>query len=175
MGVKCKGGIVSDVFESGQVVSLVGIRPFYLNKFIERKLYGIRPSFETGKVRKVRRKFSADDVCGIGLVWWLYESGLRSEAIKRVLRDITGAKKSDTNEAARLLRENKTEMLAIVRHRRTAKSLKSSPDQIVKRTNLSGVSLLLREKQTASVSVIPVGVLFTELSEAIEPIQEGGS
>ncbi len=166
---------MSDIFESGQVVALVGIRPFYLNKFIERKLYGVRPSFETGQVRKVRRKFSADDVYGIGLVWWLYESGLRSKAIKRVLRGIAGTKKSDTNEAARLLRENKTEVLAIVRHRRTAKSLKSDPDQIVQRTNLSGVSQLLREKQTASVSVIPVGVLFAELSEAMEPSQKGGS
>jgi hypothetical protein len=162
-----------DVFESGQIVEFVGIRPFYLNKFIERKLYGIRPSVASGESRKVRRKFSIGDVFGIGLVWWLYESGLRSDAIKRVLRGITGAKKSDANDAAKSLRASKSEVLAIVRQRRTHESSADSAQQTVVATDRVGVLKLLTEKATASVSVIPVGVLFAELSASLHSSQKG--
>ena len=63
------------VFESRDVIRLVGISPVYLNKFVERGLYGIAPSERTGAGRGRRRLFTSEDVFGIALVWWLFEAG----------------------------------------------------------------------------------------------------
>src|SRR5437667_5305048 len=82
---------------------LVGIAPAYLQNFISRRSYGLRASLKSGKVRAQRRSFSRDDVFGIALVWLLFESGLRSEPLARVLNDICGTKLSDANLAAKKL------------------------------------------------------------------------
>jgi len=161
-------------FESGEVVGMVGIRPFYLNKFIERGLYGIRPSLRPGEARKRRRRFSREDCLAIGLVWSLFESGLRSEVIKRVLRDISGSKAADANAASKLLLQRNPQHLVVVRQRRTAGEAASSPTQAVKLLDGTAVSQLVRGNTTQSVSIIPVASLFQYLREAMDAAQQGG-
>src|SRR5467141_3392935 len=106
-------------FDSARVCKAVGIRPIYLNKFIERKQYGIEPSVRAGEGRGSRRFFSEDDVYGIALVWWLFEGGLRSETIQYVLNQICGGKKKVTaSDAAMILREGEADILGIMRQPR---------------------------------------------------------
>src|SRR5215469_5367253 len=90
-------------YDSSEVSKLVGIGPILLNRFVERGMYGIRPSVRSGKGRGGRRLFSPDDVFGIALVWWLFESGLRSNVIQIVLDKICDAKTGGADQAAKKL------------------------------------------------------------------------
>ena len=107
------------LFESAEVTEVVGIQPLYLNKCIERKQYGIQASLRAGKGRGSRRLFSEEDVFGVALVWWLFESGLRKLAIQYVLNQICGGKrKSKASAASRILLERKAEVLVVRREPR---------------------------------------------------------
>src|SRR3989442_236383 len=78
---------------------LVGITPIYLQNFVQRGRgrYGLKASAQAGKWRERRRLFSRDDVFGIALVWLLFESGLRSDPIIRILKEIAGTKQPKAN------------------------------------------------------------------------------
>src|SRR5689334_12355384 len=90
--------------ESGDITErLVGIAPVYLNKFVQQKMYGITASIQPGKLRAQRRLFSRDDVFAIALVWILFETGLRTDPIRRILTDIAATKKADAKISAKRL------------------------------------------------------------------------
>jgi len=145
------------------LAELAGIQPIQLNKFIERKKYGI---VQAGKGRGQSRRFSEEDVFGIALVWWLFESGLRSETIQFVLNQICGGKlKSRANDAARILLNNGGEMLAVKREPRTAPA--KHPAQETFLYTADQASQLARKTSTASVLFVPVGNLLARLREAI--------
>jgi hypothetical protein len=74
------------VFETRDMVRFTGIPPNYLNKFIERRSFGIKPSIRKGSGRGTRRLFSDEDAYGIALVWALFQAGLRSKVIGQVLK-----------------------------------------------------------------------------------------
>jgi hypothetical protein len=101
-------------YDSSEVSKLVGIGPLLLNKLVERKMYGIGPSVRSGKGRGGRRLFSPDDVFGIALVWWLFESGLRSNVIQVVLDDICGTKGAAAIQAGKTLMGRRILTLRIV-------------------------------------------------------------
>src|SRR5947207_9832284 len=93
-----------NVFEMGEITRrIVGIQDFYLNKFLERKMYGIRPSVRSGKARQRRRLFNAEDVYSIALVWLLFEAGLRPEPIRAILKGLADSHRADANLATRRL------------------------------------------------------------------------
>lgn len=100
-------------FDSNEVCELVGIGPLLLNKFVERKTYGIQPSVRRGKGRGGRRLFSPDDVLGIALVWWLFESGLRSNVIQTVLDEICRGERGAADQAAKRLIQKKIQVVRI--------------------------------------------------------------
>src|SRR5579872_5251941 len=102
--------------DSGDITErLVGIPPAYLNKFVQQKTYGITASIQPGKLRAQRRLFSRDDVFAIALVWMLFESGLRTEPIRRILNDIAETKKADAKIAAKKLLSSGADFLVIIR------------------------------------------------------------
>jgi hypothetical protein len=111
-------------FDSNEVCELVGIRPLLLNKFVERKTYGIQPSVRSGKGRGGRRLFSPDDVFGIALVWWFFESGLRSNVIQIVLDGICQAKRARADQAAKRLIEKKIQRVRVQIESRESPRLK---------------------------------------------------
>jgi DNA-binding transcriptional MerR regulator len=128
---------------------LVGIGPLLLNKFVERKTYGIQPSVRSGKGRGGRRLFSPDDALGIALVWWLFESGLRSGVIQVVLDQICRPTKGVASAAAKKLVEQHIETVRVrTVPRRMHRGLKL-PRYLVqlitqeKRNVVSGVSIEL--------------------------------
>ena len=78
-------------FETSDITELlVGITPAYLNTFLQRKLYGITASLQAGKVRDKRRLFNEEDVFRIAFVWILFEGGLRTQPIRRILKNRRG-------------------------------------------------------------------------------------
>lgn len=105
-------------FDSNEVCDLVGISPLLLNKFVERKTYGIQPSVRRGRGRGGRRLFSLDDVLGIALVWWLFESGLRSNVIQTVLDQISHGERGVADQEAKKLIQKKIQVVRIQTHPR---------------------------------------------------------
>jgi len=158
------------IFESGDLTErLVGIRPFYLNKFLERELYGIRASVRSGKIRKRRRWFSPDDVFGVALVWMLFESGLRPEPIKRALKQIAQTRIADANAAARKLRESDDDYLLILRQPRRPTSQAKQPEQSVRTTSKSQLAGAVSQSSGTAL-VLPVGSTFAEISERMQQL-----
>src|SRR5690349_11189515 len=147
-------------YDSNEVCELVGIGPLLLNKFVERKTYGIQPSVRSGKGRGGRRLFSPDDVFGIALVWWLFESGLRSGVIQEILNQVCAPAKRIANEAAKKLIGRKTQVVRVrAQPRRMHRGLKLPR---------YSVQLIAEEKpnvvRSASIELeIPVGYLYSIL------------
>ncbi len=157
-----------DPFETSEVIELVGIRPNYLNKFVERNLYGVVPSDRTGEGRGSRRRFTLEDVFGIALVWWLFEAGLRSEVIKRVLRDISGSKKANANLAATKLRQHRADLLIVKRETRSHKEKQKWPQETVVMLAHGEIAKMVAKGGRHSHLILPIGELLADLNKEIE-------
>jgi hypothetical protein len=162
-----------DVFESTDVVRLVGIPPTVLNKFIERGQYGIESSVRGGKGRGSRRLFSDLDVCGIALVWWLFESGLRSKVIQFVLNQICGGRRNSTAKtAAKILAERNIRFLAIFRGHRSQMNEGAGhpPQRVVLGREAQVLAKQIGEQE--SVLILPVGNRLAQLKAAIVELSQ---
>jgi hypothetical protein len=163
---------MQDTFESSDVENVVGISRNYLNKFIERELYGIVPSERMDVGRGRRRWFSRDDVFGIALVWWLFEAGLRSDVIKRILRDCFGQKDANANKAAYSLREDGVAFLVICRIPRSGGGhRRKNPQQSVHMLDKDDLLALVGENKAQAIQIIPAGELFWNLEMAIAELE----
>lgn len=161
MGVKRE---MSGILDSNDVIRLVGITPVYLNKFVERRLYGIVPSERADVGRGGRRWFNDEDVYGIALVWWLFEAGLRSDVIRRVLRDLCG--QANANKAAKVLYDENSEFLVICRTpRSSSKKRRKGPSQKIDTANKSDLLDLIESMKDETLHIIPVGRLFDKLEQ----------
>jgi len=160
------------VFESGDLTDLVGVKPIYLTKFVERRLYGIRPSAKKGKGRGKRRHFRLDDVYGVALVWWLFESGFRSQAIQYILNQIVHSRRADANTAAKKLIETGARLLVIRRKPRSVREQTAQyPRQWVAIMGEREASKLISADLGVSVQILPVGNLFSNLKKSIKALQ----
>jgi hypothetical protein len=154
-------------FGSMDVAALIGIQPTMINKFIERKQkYGIEASVHSGG-RGKDRIFSEKDLYGIALVHWLFESGLRAEAIQFVLNQICGGRlHSRANDAAEVLLAREPQVLAITREPRTHYA--RHPDQRTHLCDMRDAVQLVRDALTRNVLLIPVGNLLAALRARLE-------
>jgi hypothetical protein len=165
-----KGSLI--FLESTEVAEVVGVSPIQLNKLVEREQYGVAPSIRSGKGRGSRRLFSEGDVYGVALVWWLFEAGLRSEAIRDVLKHIARAGRKDiASDAALVVLLGKFEMIVIRREPRSAgNARRSHPTQEVLLVDWTAATHLVEETVTASVLFIPIAERFSKLKEAMQKI-----
>lgn len=151
------------VFESTDVEKLLGISSTRLNKFIERRLYGIRPSIRSGIGRGRRRLFSREDVFGIALVWWLFEAGFRSPVIQSVLNDLGGRKAATSaNAAAENLLTGDAKFLWIQRKGRSTTASAVTREAPAIRALLAEPSI--------SLLIVPVETRFAKLKQAMKNI-----
>ena len=156
-------------FGSTELIELVGIKPIYLNRIVERGLYGIRPSIRSRRGRGQPRLFSADDVCGIALVWWLFEAGLRATVIQNALKAIAKSSKTNAKAAASKLLQSKSQVLLIQRELKSPnRNRKSVPPQTVAVIRESQISRLVNANPTVSIQIIHVGKLFFDLIRAMK-------
>jgi hypothetical protein len=164
--------LTPEVFDSSEVSGLVGIGSALLNKFVENGSYGIRPSIKSGQGRGGRRLFSSDDVLGIALVWWLFESGLRSGTIQIVLNSICGTKSGQANDAAKKLTTLKTYVLEIHRTPRQGFELGKIKHP---RTTVHLIPRSDRHLTTAADNIelnIPVEHLYASLNEKMKHLAD---
>jgi hypothetical protein len=155
------------VLGSTEVASLVGIQATLLNKFVERKQYGIEASIrQAGGGRGKERLFGEADVYGIALVHWLFESGLRSDVIQRALNQLCGSRlDSTTNDAAEALIKQEADMLVVTRQPRSSGSAKLPP-QTTRMCDAGEAAQLVRGT-TGSSLVLPIGNLFKGLRKEL--------
>jgi hypothetical protein len=155
------------VLGSMDVARLIGIKATLLNKFVERGKYEIEASIRpAGGGRGKERLFGEEDIFGIALVHWLFESGLRYEVIQRVLNQVCGGRlESRANDAAAALLRRKVEMLVITREPRAA-GIAKAPEQVTRLCDSGQASQIIRDV-SGSALVIPVGDLFSRLREAL--------
>ena len=150
---------------------LVGITPIYLQNFVQRGRgrYGLKASAQAGKWRERRRLFSRDDVFGIALVWLLFESGLRSDPIIRILKEIAGTKQPKANLAAKKLLDQQAEYLLIVREPRgPTKTPLEKPQQTVTVTRQSELLPLFEQYPAADFVIVSVGYKFEDIRKRME-------
>jgi hypothetical protein len=146
---------------------LVGITPGYLNTFLQRELYGISESVQAGKVRAKRRLFSEADVYGIALAWMLFESGLRTQSIRRILNELAGTKKANARITAEVLLRSQAEYIVVVREARKPKGKADAEPEthIAKRGELAGI---VSGNPTANVLLVPIGAKFGDIKRRLE-------
>jgi hypothetical protein len=149
------------------IARLVGIQPTLLNKFIQRGKYGIAASVQEGKGHGKERLFGEKDVYGIALVYWLFESGLRSESIQYVLNQICGGQLgSSADDAASAVLRRTGEILAISRKPRSG--YEKYPAQTTRQLDTAEAARVVQENANASILVIPVRRLFASLKDKMK-------
>jgi hypothetical protein len=146
---------------------LVGIPLIYLNNFLQRRSYSLAPSVETGKVRAKRRLFSQADVYGIALVWLLFESGLRTQAIRRILNELTNTKKANANRTAQQLRESEAESIIVLREPRGPKG-PARPEPRVQTSSSADIAKMVADNPTANVLIVPIRLKFEDIKKRLE-------
>jgi hypothetical protein len=165
-----------DVFESREVALLVGMSPIFLNRLVERELHGIKPSLRSEVDTGGRRWFSKEDLFGIGLVFWLFEAGLRAgsgkkrtSVIQKVLDEIVGKGNASANEAAQRLTKLEVPVLAIIqqiypyRERRKVRKLEV---RFMETQELEADDPHLQNLYDVMIQ-IPVGNLFDRLENLV--------
>src|SRR4051812_32353603 len=98
--------LTPDVYDTRDVIDLSGVSANYLNKIIERKMFGIVPGVRPGDGPGSRRWFNSGDLYAIGLAWWLFQAGLRPQVIKGTLYDVGKVRDREAYSAAKALLEN---------------------------------------------------------------------
>ena len=155
-------------FKSSDITDLlVGITPIYLNTFLQRNLYGLKAEVRESKGGDKERVFSEADVFGIGLAWMLFESGLRTEVIRRILKTLADTKKADAVLAAKTLLKSKAEYILVVREPRKPRGRTEVDPQIstVERTELGSA---ITNNPTANLLMVPVGQKFEDIRKRME-------
>jgi hypothetical protein len=167
------GAGLQEFFETAEVTELVGIPLILLNKLVERSQYGVHASVRAGRGRGSRRLFSKDDLFGIALVWWLFESGLRTKVIQFVLNQICGPKRnSKANDAAMLLKERESDLLLIKRTPRTeTKEGVTHPVQRVFLTDAEQSIGQIKQLDTATLLALPIRDLYSRLKGELDKRQ----
>jgi hypothetical protein len=156
------------LIESSDITErLVGITANYLNIFIQRELYGIKPSVQKGKLRQQRRLFSEEDVFGIALAWMLFESGLRTQAIRRVMKEVAGTKAANAKAAAKVLLESEAEYIVVEREARKPKG-KTEPEPKISTASHMDLREIVSRNRTANVLLVPIGAKFETIKKLLE-------
>jgi hypothetical protein len=174
--LKNKLTTIPEVYETRDLIRLLGIDANFLNKLIERRLYGVKPSLKTGQGPGSRRWFSREDVLGVALVWWLFQAGLRAglgkirtSVVQGVIDQISGPG-STAKEAARSAEIS--EMLMIIREP-SARGLKSkrASQQVTLVNSEDEATAILRKNTYAFILVIPIGNLYLDLKNEMAELR----
>jgi hypothetical protein len=127
-------------------------------KFVESPGYGIKPSVRVKAGKGAPRLYNQNDVLSIALAWWLFQSGFRSQAIGRVLRqmevrNILAASTDWNPEAA-------SRHYLVVR-REMAKE--EPPEQVVFEGDLEKVVAAIKATVRCGFQILPIGSLLSLL------------
>jgi hypothetical protein len=163
--------MASELYESWAVTAMVGISTTHLNMLLQRKLYGITASVVGRRGDKNSRRFDEVEVFGIGLVWMLFNCGLRTEPIRQILADIAEKKDASAADAASVLTGSKLPYLVVVRD--LTDDAESGGEFVVKgAVRIAEIEEIITETPTSSVLVIPVGEMFDGIEQRMDAVHK---
>src|SRR5213592_3289373 len=73
------------IFQASEIAKLVGIPQPKLAKFMESPGYKLNPSLREKAGRGAPRLYNLHDLLAVALAWWLFQAGLRSQVIGRII------------------------------------------------------------------------------------------
>ncbi len=169
--------MVAQVFTQEQVAGLVGLNPakegWRILKFAESREYGIRPSIAAARGSGSRRLYNLENVCEFALALRLLETGLRSAAIGKAIRQLREqgplSAKLEIDKA-----KAKSLYLAIIRTPRTGKPLDEKRPQEVAFIDIEAASRILKSRRDDDVILVPIGSLFLEVNRRLQNLAEQG-
>jgi hypothetical protein len=132
---------------------------------------GIETSVGTRGGRGSRLLFTVDDVATLALAYWLFRSGLRTQAIRQALDDDKVKKLCAELNSAEAFEQASTHLEFLVTWRPAKGKLASQEVKLEK--DFTGVQQILRTVIQNGFVVIPIGRLLKELAGAIHKYQHG--
>jgi hypothetical protein len=102
----------------------------------------------------------------------LFESGLRSQAIRRILNELGGTKKANARITAEALRKAGAEYIVVMREPRKPKG-KTEPEPSIRTAKRSEVARIISQTETANVLIIPIGAKFADIQKRIAAVFGG--
>lgn len=144
---------------------LVGITPICLNSFLQRQLYGITATLSDEHGETKLRLFNEADLFGIALAWMLFESGLRTQAIRTVLNKLAKTKSANAKKAAQVLLRSEADFILVVREARKPKSADEGTQVIT--ANETEVGHIVVSNPTANILMVPIGAKFADIEKRI--------
>ena len=177
VNMKIKQIYSPQLFETWHVTRvLVGIPQIHLNLFLQRELYGITARASGRRGDKSSRRFDEEEVFGIALAWALSKSGLRAEAVRQVLSDLTETKVASARDAAGVLLNAGQRYLVVLRELPVPGNEESAPRTAVLKVEvadwLEDVVQTLSKNPGASAFVLPVGEMFDRIETGIALIRQ---
>jgi DNA-binding transcriptional MerR regulator len=163
------------VFTTEKVTELVGLDvkkdKWRVIKFAQSKEYGISPSMSQAAGSGSRRLYDLENVCEIALALRLLETGLRSMAIGKVIRQLS--KKGPLHKRLAASNEKAEDLLiAIVRTPETGKPLDVGRDQIVEWVSGIEEAEQIRSKGSdRDLILVPVGSYLGELNRRLQQLE----
>jgi hypothetical protein len=141
---------------------LVGLDPkkdaWRILKFAESKEYGIQPGISAPRGPGTRRLYDLENVCEFALALRLLETGLRSAAIGKVLKQVKG------QLGSALRAPEKSFYLVIIRTPRPGKPLaEKRPQEVRFAEGVEEATRILKSRRDDDVLLVPVGAMFREL------------
>jgi len=162
------------VFATEKVAQLLGLektKAWRVIKFTEGPEYGIGPSLGAAGGSGSRRLYDLEDVCQIGLALRLLETGLRSKAIGRVIRQVRQKGKLSN----RLWKEADDLCLAIFRTSNMGRPLDEKRRQIVEFVSNKQEALRLANDQPEDdLILVPLGSFVAGLKRRLSTTSTKG-
>jgi DNA-binding transcriptional MerR regulator len=154
------------IFTTEKAAQLLALEETWrIIKFVEGKEYGIAPSVGAAEGSGSRRLYDLEDVCQIGLALRLLETGLRSKAIGKVIRQVRKKGKLSTR-----LRQTDAESLclAIFRTPEMGRPLNEKRRQIVEFvSSKQEAAKLANDRLEDDLIVVPLGSFFAGLKQRL--------
>jgi hypothetical protein len=157
------------VFTTEQVAGLVGLDSkkdsWRILKFAESREYGIQPSISSPRGSGSRRLYGLENVCEFALALRLLETGLRSAAIGKVLKQMKGQLDSKVGTAEKSL------YLVIIRTPQPGKPLAQKRLQEVRfAEDVDAITRILKSRREDDMLLVPVASMFRDLKSRLEDL-----
>lgn len=168
-GVKV-ANIEPQIFVTAQIAKLLRVPEWRIIKFVGGKEYGITPALAQAAGTGTRRLYDLENVCELALAWWLFQSGLRSDVVGWILRQI----RTEQEPLKKLLELDKdqgnTLHLVITRTERKGHFL--APRQRVDfLRSIDDITRLLdTSEDNSSFVLIPVGANYLDLKRRLKKL-----
>jgi len=156
------------IFQASEIATLVGIPQPKLAKFMESPGYKLNPSLREKAGRGAPRLYNLNDLLAVALAWWLFQAGLRSQVIGRII---------SARETSRLLNESEHWKPSENRLLVISRQIESVGGKPAQKISFISAKVVAADVQSAdlrgSLEILPLGRLLWGLWEQLRTEKRG--